>query len=57
MSQKPSNELNEVLPEAEALYQSLLAAVRPWVQQGTQPSIQTSLHLVGVATGLSLIHI
>jgi len=47
MSQKPSNELNEALPEAEALYQSLLAAVRPLVQQGTQPS----LHLVGVATG------
>jgi pyrimidine operon attenuation protein/uracil phosphoribosyltransferase len=55
MSQKPSNELNEALPEAEALYQSLLTAVRPWVQLGAEsslkPSIQTGLHLVGVATG------
>ncbi|NBW78671.1 MAG: bifunctional pyr operon transcriptional regulator/uracil phosphoribosyltransferase PyrR [Betaproteobacteria bacterium] len=44
MSQKPSaNELNVDLPEAEGLYQSLLAAVRP--------IIRSKLHLVGVATG------
>jgi pyrimidine operon attenuation protein/uracil phosphoribosyltransferase len=52
MSQKPSaNELNGALPEAEALYQSLLTAVRPWVQQGAESSLQPRLHLVGVATG------
>ena len=56
MSQKPSaDELNEALPEAEALYQSLLTAVRPWVQLGAEsnlkPSLQPRLHLVGVATG------